>query len=441
MLRTLLYALCAATCGCQTILGIEQLSPDASVEDTSVTFASGECSSCLRRTCDVAEQACIADRPCRAVHRCVAPCAQNDIRCRSNCEGADVETATGKTYRAFDDCRRRTCARECLGLGGARSLVGDSCACLDEKCSKELADCIVSGAAGTGTVGGCERRNSCMVRLGLSPASTMMCETREPTGTPEQTALSRCVVAAACGGCDLVAGNVFSCVDSYLWERPAPATVQFTATVSSFPTAKPLDARVTACPFARCNTCDEGSLDAVSKSTDPATGKFTLDLPIGFQGCQRVTAGAAFVDTLEFLGRPLVRSEDRWGFGLYERKTLADMGAALGVAAIAGRGHTFIGVLDCVLNPAAGVRIEAAPSLPDTRAIYVASGFPSLEAKLTDKTGAAALLNLPTGLVTLRGYLGDRLVSSQKVWIRPDPSSDGVSVASFVTMLPSERTR
>lgn len=425
-------------CGCTRVLDIEDLPrADASAEDAAIVYLSKDCPACLATSCDAPYAQCIGQPACRGMAVCLAGCARDDVLCRSECENADPDTSAGNAYRAFDDCRRRSCVRECVGLAGAATLLGEGCKCIDTICAKELSDCVQSGAAETGHVGGCERYAQCLRRLEYNPAGTMQCRALEPTGMAESAPIGACIHTAACPECPWVGGGAYACVGKYAWERPAAAVATFTASVAEFVTNVTVPAAtVTACPPERCSACDSRTPGAIHGMGD-GDGFVTLPLMSNFRGCFRITGGADHTDTLSYLGRPVLRAET-WSLSLYVRGTLAALAATAGVKTMAGRGHIAIFVYDCNFNPSSGVRVEISPSSPDVTIGYIVGAALRLDVNATAAAGAAAVVNVPPGLVTIKTFRGDRPVGNQAVWVRPDPSEDGPSVVTTITMLPSE---
>jgi hypothetical protein len=212
-----------ALVGCAPVLGIEDLprGEDASVEagPRPIEYASPDCRACVATHCQEQTKQCEAIPACRTMAACLAGCAPNNIKCRSDCEGADPDTDVSPPLRSLDDCRRTNCVRDCLGLGGAASLLGESCACVDTKCASDMSRCIEDG--------GCERYAQCLVRRGYNPASCMFCRARDPAGYLASLPLGNCILTASCVECTLVGGNNYGCVGKYIWEKPPAATSLF----------------------------------------------------------------------------------------------------------------------------------------------------------------------------------------------------------------------
>lgn len=432
-------AIALSLCGCRQVLGIEELPyvADASVEDAAIAYASPECPPCLSSKCEEAAATCAAQPACRAVAGCVARCPRDAIRCRGDCEGADLDTSSGALYRAFDDCRRRSCVRECLGLAGAASMLGASCACVDVRCAKEVSACIQSGATGTGPVGACERYAQCVARLGNTPAATMQCRAREAAGAEQIAVLGACINTAFCPECTFVGGNAYECVGKYAWDKPTTPAATFTARLAEALSAKPIDAaEVTACLPERCSSCDPASPGAITK-TSASDGAAALTLKAPFRGCFLVTGKASHVDALFYLGRPVLRDET-WSLAMFVRNNLAAFLGLAGIKLTPGRGHISVFAADCLVNASAGIRVEISPTAPETRIGYLVGMVLRTDVRATDSSGAVAIINAPAGLVTIRTYRGDQPIGSQQVWVRPDPNETEPQFVTNVMILPSE---
>ena len=437
-----------ALSACAPVLGIEELPrvEDASVDttpmdtaaDTAIEYLEKACATCISAKCAPTTTACLEQSACRAIAGCLAKCPRDDLRCRAQCEVADPDTVATATYRAFDDCRRRGCVRECLGLAGAASLLGDKCSCIDTRCAKEMSDCIQSGAAGTGPVGGCERYAACLTFRGYTPVATFDCRAREPDGSRAAGPLATCILTASCSECTLVGGAEYGCVGSYTWDKPSTPSVVFKVKITELisDTLMP-GTTVTACLPERCDACDESSPGSVSTmSKDDGIAELTLKS--GFRGCFRLTRGAEYMDAISYLGRPINRDESHWSMPIFVKSNLKAFLDLAGIKPVKGRGHLAVYMADCLVNGSSGMRVEIAPSAPETRVGYLVDGFLRTDVKATNSTGSAAILNAPAGLVTIRVFRGERAVGSQVVYVRPDPSDTEATLLTTVTMLPSE---
>jgi hypothetical protein len=424
--------------GCAPVLGIEDLkrAEDASVDTgpKPIEYASAECRTCIASSCSNETAKCEAIPACRSMAGCLARCAPSDIKCRSDCEGADPETDASATFRALDDCRRGKCLRECIGLGGAASLLGEACSCIDTKCAKEMTECI--------RIGGCERYAQCLTHLGYNPSSAMQCRTRERDGFLASGPLGTCVLTAACEGCSFVGGGDYRCVGKYIWEKPSKPEASFKAKVTEFGSSNPVPGtKITACVPAQCGTCKEGAPDSVT-TTLLADSIATFALKTPFNGCFRLTNGDKYADFLTYLGRPVVRDEDSWALAMFVRDNLKPLVVFSGVTLVRDSGRIAVYTVDCVMNTSSGVHLDVAPRLPETRVVYFVKGAPDAEGpgerKATDPSGTAAILNAPTGLVMVKSFVGERQVGATPIYVRPDPSETEITTISGVTMIPSE---
>jgi hypothetical protein len=428
----------AALMGCAPVLGIEDLkrADDASVDTgpKPIEYASPDCRTCIASSCSNETAKCEAIPACRSMAGCIARCAVNDIKCRSDCEGADPETDSRPEFRALDDCRRGKCLRECVGLGGAASLLGDACSCIDTKCAKELSQCIQHG--------GCERFAQCLTHLGYNPSSAMQCRARETEGYKASAPLAQCILTASCEGCAFVGGGDYRCVGKYLWEKPSKPEATFKAKVTEFVSGALVPGtKVTACVPAHCGTCKEESPDSVT-TTLLADSVSTLTLKAPFNGCFRMTNGDKYSDFLSYLGRPVVRDEDTWGLTMFVRENLKALLTLSGVKLNPKAGAIAVYTVDCVMNTSSGIHLDIEPRLPETRVVYFVKGAPDVELpgdrKATDPSGIAAILNAPEGLITVKSFVGERQVGATPVYVRANPSETEVLTVSGVTMIPSE---
>jgi hypothetical protein len=167
-------------------------------------------------------------------------------------------------------------------------------------------------------------------------------------------------------------------------------------------------------------------------------GYADLMLKTPFYGCFRVTGRPEHVDVLTFLGRPVLRPESTWGFALFVKSNVKAFLELISVKPIKDRGHLAVLTADCVMNPSSAVHVEISPRLPETQIAYFVGPFPRIDVTETDPSGQVAIVNAPTGLVTITTSRGGKAVGQQKVYVRPDPSDEELTTITGVVMLPSE---
>jgi len=167
-------------------------------------------------------------------------------------------------------------------------------------------------------------------------------------------------------------------------------------------------------------TCDSPIQSDLASNAD---GVLTVQLDKFFAGYLEITY-LGMVDTMYFFNPP-VDSERVIPFvPLVPFDALEKFGDQLKMQPLPDRG-TVIGLsYDCQGNGAEGVQLFSDVGDDATTAFYMASGFPSLEATQTDKSGQGGIANVPTGPRLISGRRADTgevfgtvSIQSRPIWI------------------------
>jgi hypothetical protein len=405
--------LAVALSGCDAVLGIEHLPRGTDAGDarpSPIVYANEACADCVDNGCAGAIEGCRADFACDALYRCVSSCGVGDPRCRADCEDAAPNVAHEERYRAVDACQRAACGPSCYG-GGLLHMWNDACACADVACAAENLACVQSGIDRPGeTVGACERRWACS-RNAQNPDQGHECFFTSREGDQELQALRFCAQRSICSGCPMGGGNVLACSGTYAWSIPHTDKIEYAFLARNFVSTAPMAAlTVKACgplDLAECKAPHD------TQQTNES-GLVTLQVPAypsGFVGCFEITGGAVN-PTLVCNGYPLVRQENIRGVNLLTTDETILLGASLGIAPDATRGHVLVSVFDCVWTPIVGATVTASTADASSKTFYFR------DRKLVDTPdgtgidGIGALLNLPAGPVTITVNKGGRIIAT-----------------------------
>jgi hypothetical protein len=175
--------------------------------------------------------------------------------------------------------------------------------------------------------------------------------------------------------------------------------------VTQMPVTK-IDAKV-------CGKADVSCTTPISPISNPsAQGILTFTLPAGFDGYvdMRSTmlsdAGLpAYIPSLVFFNPALSVDEIYLTIPLVSPQALGLLAAQFGNTIDMTLGVPFAAVTDCQRKPAPGASLSIDKDAAASRNFYFVNGLPTETATQTDKTGYAGIINIPSGIRTLRERL------------------------------------
>lgn len=162
----------------------------------------------------------------------------------------------------------------------------------------------------------------------------------------------------------------------------------------------------------QCNTLvDPECLNPVSSAVSDSEGNVSISLPEGFRGHLFAPEQDGFMPHLLHMSPPPDASIPITHGGQMLAANSSELNAAAGVVGVAIVPDTatyFFAARDCQGNFIEGVQVSASPVLTETTVMYL-SNSNTLDPTLTH-TGAGglgAIVNLPTGNVTIKGVHED----------------------------------
>ncbi len=399
--------------GCDAVFGIELLPVGAAVR-----YAAVDCERCVNADCAAASKACLADRACEPLARCLALCPPDEVRCRADCEAASPLAVATPSFAALDRCVRGVCTEACTGVGGLARMFG-ACDCLEKACKPSMLACIRSSLTDPAAqVGECERGLACMAAGGVDPKTFVRCEGAYGAGT-EVKAVKECFATTECAGCPVAGTSVFGCVGKYRWPNSSVPKAKVTFKVVRFEAAQTAipNVKVRACGGDTCDICD--TTTPLAEGRSGADGTVTLEVPtgvFGFSGCFDFSADGYTRMSLG-LGRPVQRDTSTVMF-LVSADSMPVLGLVAGTTLNPDRGHIVAFATDCFINFASGASFELLPTDPGIKSGYLIGNTLDLKATETGRLGAAMFLNIPPGFVTMQMRHAGRLVGSTPATVR-----------------------
>ncbi len=162
---------------------------------------------------------------------------------------------------------------------------------------------------------------------------------------------------------------------------------------------------VKACPQFDIN-CDSPTAQATSN----AAGAFTIQLPEGFRGHLFAPPPASdpmlAPRIIQIFPPPSVGGNTGAGSFIFVAPltTIDGIAQQVGGGLVAGAGHLFIAANDCEGKPLSGVTVTSLLQNESTEIFYIgANGQFDLSLTGTGPIGQAAIINVPKGVVTVRG--------------------------------------
>lgn len=206
--------------------------------------------------------------------------------------------------------------------------------------------------------------------------------------------------------------------------EPAGAPLDFSLSVVNLVGQTPYEGlTVQACP-----NLDTECASPVGDAVTDAAGSFTISLEEGFRGHLFVPPPAEdpMLAPLKAHIFPPPSSDPsvpvRGGLVVTNLQFVGGLAMLAGRTLEPGTGQIFFTAIDCQGDVLEGVTVSAASSTPETLVAYLgASGQPDLALAGTGSTGQGAIINVPTGFVTIRGiHANEGLIFEQSVIVAPD---------------------
>lgn len=229
---------------------------------------------------------------------------------------------------------------------------------------------------------------------------------------------------ALCANSVCITDPKWGCVGSVVWPAPPPmaSPIKVTAKLAlsnlvSGEIVKGASARVCGKLDPKCESPTQTNV----LSDDE--GVLTLQLNKFFDGYLEIKY-SNMVDTMYFFNPPIDADRDVPFVPLVPFTALETFGSQLKMMPLPDRG-TVIGLTyDCQANSAEGIQLSTDEGDEFTTAFYMASGFPSLEATQTDKSGQGGIANVPLGARLISGrradtgeLIGTVSVQTRAIWI------------------------
>jgi hypothetical protein len=216
----------------------------------------------------------------------------------------------------------------------------------------------------------------------------------------------------------------WGCVGKVTWPVPPPMSVPEKVTVK-VALSNLLTGEIVSGASARvCGkldpTCDfPTQIDVLSNEE----GVLQLQLNKYFDGYLEIKF-PSMVDTMYFFNPPVDADRNIPFIPLVPFTALEVFGKQLKMLPLTDRG-TVIGLsYDCLGQSAEGLQLSTDEGDEFTSAFYMAAGFPSLEATMTDKSGQGGIANVPVGARLISGrradtgeLIGTVSVQTRAIWI------------------------
>ena len=432
---TVCVVLLVVAAACRQLVGISDEPPMALVdagppkveasgepEAASIVYAGASCEACLEHSCGPQATACAGGSACSGLEGCLGQCDGGDPTCRARCVdqhriGPDpLEIQLAACLAAHCE---QPCGIVCGGFAedfGPDAAAGCQTCVLDNACStfrtcgtdpecQALAACVLTNQFG-------DRRAACQA----------------PFDAGRDAYASAVIAAQACqNACAL--GSQWYCVGSPpMFSGTGKPTPLFLTLYDQLSKSTPIaDASVVVCS-PEDPTCSQ----ILFSGTTGADGGVTVTIPAG-----GLNTGAT--GYIRITGNGLVPELFFWGFPLSEpslteavptvskllESVVASSAAGLGVP-VDTSSHAIValGAVDCQITTAPGVQFSISPSDRDagTHVFYFSQSSLSPTADSTDSTGAALIVNVPPGPITVTARptaLGGRASSVVQGFARP----------------------
>jgi hypothetical protein len=139
----------------------------------------------------------------------------------------------------------------------------------------------------------------------------------------------------------------------------------------------------------------------------------TVNLPAGFVGFLRLTA-PDYVDYDYYIGGPMTKNAiSTQPFTMVSTSSFVEFVQGLGAnpQTAGGLGSLGVQILNCMEDPASGVQLRLSdPDRPELQGaeVWAAQGYLPVPGTLTDNTGVAGLINLPSVNLAVEAVIAGR---------------------------------
>ena len=142
----------------------------------------------------------------------------------------------------------------------------------------------------------------------------------------------------------------------------------------------------------------------------------TLQVPTGFQGFLQITNPGG-VDSLVFLGRPIVQDTHGYDLTIATQATVQGLGFATKTTIDPNLGIFVVTTRDCDRQPLSGVVVTTDQEGPT--GFYFQNMSPLKSLPATTSEGAAGFVNVPTVVVSVSAVYNGRKMTSNSALSRP----------------------
>jgi len=399
------------------------------VDACGLAVPQGSCASCVSSQCCTQLSACAADPKCAPLETCLLACG-SDYACRATCVLQNPVAAL-IDVPTLDACVATSCHAECgMACGQAGSYTWPDAA---QGCQ----DCIENSPACTPALtcaqsAACEISGHCAYAC-PTPDCRAACAS---DGGDDNALVNAAFLAGALCYQPCLIGEDWSCVNHVVWPPATSTTQQVTLTLGDLSTSN--SSPVAGVSARACKAGDESCSPPLSTGTSDDAGMVTLpnlvsSFPLGFAGHFELLPPAAYVPSIFYLSFPLSVTDARLSLSLVPQTSFDQAFTDLNITPLAGRGHVWVVVEDCLQLPASKVVVKPdGLTDPSARIVYVANGDPSPAATSTDPSGSVYLLNVPPGTLTLHAIPDATGIESSAATIYVEPG-----MLSIVWLLPT----
>ncbi len=222
----------------------------------------------------------------------------------------------------------------------------------------------------------------------------------------------------------------WSCLGGVTWPEPAPRKASVVFRLRDLVT----DAPIGGVTGRACNKLDfDCARPLASGMVSDAAGALAFELDTGFDGFVEFGPPGR-MPGVYFFYPPVSGDREFPSLPLMADRELAFFAAQGGRPIVPERGHLMLGSYDCLLRPADGVSLTSDDADIATAPFYLVKKVPSFSVDVTDSSGRAGMINLPTGPISVSGWLASdqRRIASVGVFVRP-------GTITYTTMLPAPR--
>jgi len=186
----------------------------------------------------------------------------------------------------------------------------------------------------------------------------------------------------------------------------------------------------------QCNSLlDPQCLSPVDTQITDENGATNFDLPEGFNGHLAIEGTDSLAPMIVHIfppPDPEASTTNPLSAQSANFSEIAATAAVLGVSIVPDTGIYLFTAIDCLGNPLSGVQVTISPRLPETETAYLAiSGLPDSNLTHTGAPGTGAIVNLPTGFITVKAVHEDEgTIFEQTVLVAADTLTAALIVPS-----------